>query len=193
MEDSELQPKDVKQENDAEKEAASPLGNPKLFLEKFYQSSFFTEAYEDFLKGKVLASDVTEEEKMKAFLESENAKFALMDYSCYEQPFTYDSTQYPPASQVALKTYIESVKYILQAPQKAEFPLTAEEIENMDRLRFIYHQAVAEQLVKDNIVPSRKLGRALARLILVSLHLEKFDQARVPDIQKITQKYTQDR
>lgn len=120
--------------------------DPREFMEAFYESKFYKDAYEDFFKGKKLASDVTDEEKRQAFLESEKAKFALVDFGVFDTQLRYNPGMYPIGSQQALGIYIDSVGDMYKQMREQRTP---EEVEALDSLRFAYHGVAAEQLVKD--------------------------------------------
>ena len=65
---------------------------------------------------------------------------------------------------------------------------TQHEIATVDGMRFLNHVAAAKQLVKDGTAPTEKMGRALARLILVDKKLDTLNSAREPDVKRLERK-----
>lgn len=160
--------------------------SPQEFLEGFYQSSYFKDYFEKFFKDKTPDSDVTEEEKRDVFLNSEKAKSAFLDYAKKEKGLKYNPIFYSQEAQEKMNNYISSVKSAIKASREGSSP---GDIITLDSLRSEYHTETADQLVKDGITPSHKLGRAFARLVLISKGLETFEQAVVPDIKRINSQF----
>lgn len=162
------------------------LSDPKEFMDTFYKSSYYKNAYNEFYKGKSPDPSVTQEEKDIAFKESEEAKFALVDFGTKDTSLEYDSKKYPAGSRQAIAIYSDSVEDFFKLMRSSE--KTQDEISALDQLRFVYHGVAAEQLVKDKIVPTTKLGRALCRLILIDKDLDTANSAREPDLARIRTK-----
>jgi len=124
-----------------------------------------------------LAPDVTEEEKKEVFWKSDDAKEALIRYAEEEEHFTYNPNQFSTAVQFAARTYIKSTEDFFKLYREG---MDRETIRNLDSLRYSYHQTLAEQLFKDGYAPSIKIGRGLARLILIDKGLDTYDNAANP-------------
>lgn len=84
--------------------------DPREFLSRFKQSRWHKDAYAVFFQGKRINPDVTDEEREEAFLESEKAKLALLDFAGRELRLTYNPTHYPPGSQKAIGDYVDTVR-----------------------------------------------------------------------------------
>lgn len=165
-----------------QKQELSILTDPKVFMEGFLKSKWYQEAYDKYFKGKDLKPTISQEHKEQIFLESDDAKFALVDYGTKEAHLKYDPGKFPPDSAETLSIYIDSVRDMLKLLRK---PTTREDLESADRMRFTFHNSAAQALTREGVVPSEKLGRALARLILIDLHLDTSENARRPDIERI--------
>lgn len=156
--------------------------DPKEFLDLFRNSKFYHQAYNEFFQGKKLAPDVTPSEKDQVFLESELAKYALIDFGTKEVRLTFDPRRYPEESQKAVDEYIEASKDMIKMIKAGA---STDEIISVDQTKFHFHGLAAAQLVKDNIVPTARIGKALCGLILIDLGLETAEGAREPDVIRI--------
>lgn len=170
----------------AESHELPMIEDPVEFITHFRESSWYQKAYEEFFKGKKLAPDATEREKTQAFLESEHAKYALVDFGTKEAHLRYNPDQYPLTSRHAINTYVASIEDVVKMTRGGA---TKEEIMSLDELRFHYHETAAQEMVKDGVVPTTKLGRALARLILIDKGLDTRDNAREPDVNRVYRKF----
>ncbi len=148
--------------------------DPRRFLTTFRGSSSYQTAFEHFFRDKRLTGDVTEHEKREAFEQSDVAKVALVEYARREQPFSFSPSSFADDTARAILDYAAHVRHIRQ--RMAERP-DAEEIGAMDWTRSLYHVRAAEAMVREGIAPNVKLGRTLARLILVDLHLDTYESA----------------
>ncbi|OGE25805.1 hypothetical protein A3C32_03455 [Candidatus Daviesbacteria bacterium RIFCSPHIGHO2_02_FULL_41_14] len=160
--------------------------NPREFMDKFYESNIYLKAKQDFFIDKTLPDDVTDKEKQEAFEQSEDAKFAMVDFARKALTFKYNPDLFPAPSAHALSTYIESVKDMMKMSRSG---VSSTEIESLDSLRSIYHNTAAQTLVEDKVVRSIKLGRSLARLVLVDKGLDTFENATKKDIDQIKRKF----
>lgn len=144
--------------------------DPALFLNRFGQSATYQEAYDGFFVGKNPAA--AHEMWVKAFLESRNAADALLDYYSQTGEYQFDTTQVPELSAQALLEYCEYVKELRS--KKAGRDTMLED----DVRRSILHLNAAKALVEEKITPSIRLGRMLARIVLVEKGIETIDDAR---------------
>ena len=158
------------------------LTDPRVFMQGFLKSKWHQEAYDRYFKDKSPKPTVSRERKEQVFLESDEAKFALVDYGTKEVHLKYNPEKFPPDSAETLSIYLDSVKDMLKLLRK---PTTKEDLESADRTRFVFHNSAAMALAKEGVVPTEKLGRALARLILIDCHLDTSENARRPDIERI--------
>lgn len=156
--------------------------NPKEFLDLFRNSKFYHQAYDEFFQGKKLAPDVTPPEKDQVFLESELAKHALIDFGTKELKLTFDPRRYPEESQKAISEYGQVAKDMTKMIKEGA---STDEIISADQTKFHLHGLAATQLVKDNIVPTARIGKALCGLILIDLGLDTAEGAREPDVTRI--------
>lgn len=156
--------------------------DPQEFLSRFKGSKWYKDAFAGYYNGKNLSTDVTEEEKEKAFLESDVAKFALIDFASNDLSFKYNPEKYSPESRKSLQEYIDTVEDITKMIREGA---TQHEIVTLDGMRFLNHIAAAKQLAKDGIIPTEKVGRVIARLVLVDKGLDTIDSTREPDVKRI--------
>ncbi len=151
------------------------LTDPRRLFAGFRASTIYAAAWNRFFHGRPLAGNVTEAEQRAAFEQSDAAKLALIDYGQLQAPFGYDPTCYAPSTAAAIATYITHVEHL--RTRMAE-RVDRDEIMEMDRTRSLYHLCAAQAMLDEGIPPSIKLGRTLARLILVHLGIETYEDAR---------------
>ena len=156
--------------------------NPREFIEGFFRSKWYKDAFTRFYQGKTTAPEVTSEEKILTFEQSEDAKFALVDYGISDAHLKYNPDYYPENSQKAINIYLKSVDTLIKTMRGGDGP---ERIDIQDTLRYQYHEQVARCLVEDRIAPTEKLGRAIARLILIDQELDSESSAREPDMKRL--------
>ena len=151
------------------------LTDPRRLFAGFRASTIYGAAWNRFFHARPLAGDVTEAEQRAAFEQSDAAKLALIDYVQLQVSFGYDPTCYAPSTAAAIDTYIAHVEHL--RTRMAE-RVDRDEIMEMDRTRSIYHLCAAQAMLDEGIAPSIKLGRTLARLILVHRGIETYEDAR---------------
>ncbi len=151
------------------------LTDPRRLFAGFRASAIYGAAWNRFFHGRPLAGDVTEDEQRAVFEQSDAAKLALIDYAQLQATFAYDPTCYAASTAAAIDTYIAHVKHL--RTRMAE-RVDRDEIMEMDRTRSIYHLCAAQAMLDEGITPSIRLGRTLARLILVHLAIETYEDAR---------------
>jgi len=159
--------------------------NPSEFMEGFFSSELYVKNFATFYEKKNLAPDVTEAEKQEAFLTSggDRVKYALLDYGKDEAHFKYNPQHYPPDVRAAINNYVDFVSDMGKMTREGEGT-----VESLDETRRVYHTEAAEALAKAGIVPTHKLGRALARLVLIDKKMETFEDARTEDIVALKRK-----
>ena len=169
-------------------EASSGLpvvDNPREFMDGFFKSKWYQNAFARFYQNKEPAPEVTMEEKLLVFEQSDAAKSALVDYGVYDTHFKYNPDFYPKTSQESVNTYLECVEDLIKAIRQG---VGRDEREVKDTIRYQYHEEAARSLVRDRIVPTEKLGRAMARLILIDKNLDTESSARTPDLLRLERK-----
>jgi hypothetical protein len=162
------------------------IKNPYELMDRFYSSKIYELGKEKYFKDKTLSSDVTEKEKDRVFLDSQDGKNSFMDFNEYEVKFSYNPQTFPDRCADAIKTYIDHVAYTIK--KEKEGFRDNEEVEALDSLRWDYHNAASRSLIEAGIAPSLKIGRAIARLVAIEKALDNFDNARRPDIDAIKSK-----
>jgi hypothetical protein len=156
--------------------------DPVKFIHDFQESDYFKTAYDKFFAGKKLASGVTKAEKDEAFFENELARDAFIHFGEKEERFNYVSTFYSPEISELINCYIDQTKDTIKLVSSGG---SQDDIINYDLLRTSYHDQVAKALADAKIVPSFRIGKAMARLILISRGLETFENSRESDLVKL--------
>lgn len=157
------------------------VSDPVRFMNDFEASDYFRRAYDAFFEGKKLAPDVTDEEKYEAFSENETAKLALLDFAEKKETYVYDPSFFPQDIKDALNDYVEQTKDLGKMMREA----SRDEIISTDLLRASYHDSAAYALKDAGFVGSYRLGKAFARLVLISHGLDHFESARQNDMERL--------
>lgn len=144
------------------------------YIQEFRAHARYRAAWTDFFTGRRLARGVTEEEMRMVFEATEMARLALIAFAEETELLTYDPTTFGGAA-TAVDRYIEHVRSMKQ--RTMEHP-DRQEIAELDRVRSLLHMRAAEAMMEHGDVLTLKLGRTLARLVLVSLGIETFRDAR---------------
>ncbi len=159
--------------NSEEVESRFETDNPTVFIDRFKTSNLQKKAYDKFFEGKNLNPAVTDAMKDRVFYESKNATDALVDYYVATNEYTFNPDEYSTEAINALNEYNNFVSAIRQNPARDR-----DGILDNDRKRSAFHLAAAQALVTDGIVPSIRMGRMLARIVLVENGIESLDEAR---------------
>jgi hypothetical protein len=149
--------------------------DPRRLFTAFRAGTIYHAAWDQFFHGRSLAGDVTEAEQRAVFKASDAAKLALIDYVRLKAPFGYDPASYATSTAAAIDTYIAHVQHIRKRMAER---VDRDEIMEMDRTRSTYHRRAAQAMLDEGITTSITLGRTLARLILVHLGVETYEDAR---------------
>jgi len=156
--------------------------DPRQLISNWRASREYQEYQARFFEGKRLVEGVTEEEKREAFEEDRKAKDSLLFFVKDQKiDFVYDPKYYSQKSQGAMKLYIKAVRDMFRTERGGG----GEEVVACDRLRAMRHDEVAQDLVEEGIVLSTKIGRTLARLVLISEGLDTFKSAQRSDIDRV--------
>jgi len=153
------------------------ITDPAMLFAGFRQSRSYDEAYDLFYRGKVVADDVTADERRQAFEDGEAAKNALIAYATRGVAFAYRPAAYPAGSRAAIDDYIAAVRRQRDARAGGA---SRDAHEALDAERTLRHVALADALVTDGAAPNRLLGRTLGRLILIGLGLDSVEGALEP-------------
>jgi hypothetical protein len=179
--ESEIKTIQVIRDKKVETRTMPVVKNPLTFLAGFYQSEYYKKGYEQFFEGKKLASDVTEEEKMEAFLNTDKGKLALLEYGDNAVHLEYDPYQYPMEARKAIGNYIASVEELIKAEAKED----QDTISGFAAVRDACHVVASRALVDCEIAPTEKVGRAISRLALIDKRLDTFQNAKMKDIDRV--------
>ncbi len=162
------------------------LKDPFELMDRFYKSNNYQEGIENFYRNKTLSSDVTQKEKERVFLESDQAKIDFVNFCQNNVNFRYCPNNYPPRCVEAIKNYEELVIDINRKTREG-FE-SGEEVVALDQLRNDYHQEAAKELARSGIVPSEKIGRGFAKSILAIKGLDTWENAKESDAEMLRRK-----
>jgi hypothetical protein len=151
-----------------------PISDPRHLFDAFRSSATYRAAWKQYFDGRRLADDVTLDEQRAAFEQSDAAKLALIAFVERDQPIHHDPASFGVA-HTAIQRYVEHVRFVqdrmLERPER-------DEIVTLDNTRSRYHIEAAQAMIDNGYAPTLKLGRTLARLVLVDLGIETFEDAR---------------
>lgn len=153
--------------------------DPKVFFDEYTKSPEYQEAYASFFKDKDISPTVSDEAKTNAFNDSENVASAMVDFYEEKLRLSYSSDQYSKEVIDAIDLYFNTIRNI-----KKSAKWERDELQTLDIMRSMFHTKAAEQLVKDGMVPSEKIGRQMMRLLSVSSGLEELGTAKIPDAER---------
>ena len=167
--------------NSCEKDSAENLEDPKTYWNKFLSWENFTKA----LKSRKVQvrrrnKDATDEQILKSYLST-----ASSDPNCAKElfkkfyevnGFTYNRHCYSDEFREKLLKYTNYIT-LIDEKSKFEHP-TQDEIQFDESKRMDLHNTVAEQLVKEEIVPNNVFGRLIAHFIAVDLGIDKYNPDR---------------
>lgn len=171
----------------ADKEIHEPpiISDPWELMAQFYESPRYKDMFAKFYKDKDLSPDVTEKEKEKVFLEDHKARAALVDFATQDILFKYNPTSFPQRSREALSEYIKVEK---DRQKMYEGKVSGDEALALDEYRYKYHQEAARALARDGIAPTKTIGEALARLVLIDKELDTPESAKESTSGKLRRK-----
>ncbi len=150
------------------------IKSPRKLISFWRSSAQYQEAFEVFYTGKKLAPDVTEEEKRQVFEEGTIAGQTLISFVRYNTGgFSYQPEEYSSTTQKAINGYVKAAKFLLDQQKHGG----RDELMMADKHRALFHNKLADSFIKDGLVETRKIGRALGRLILIDLGMDNFSSA----------------
>lgn len=165
--------------------------DPKVFFSAFKESEFYSKSYSERLQKLSPSPDVTEQEQVAAFDETEVAKIAMLDFAQKEMHFKFNSKNFDDDTIEAIDDYVYTVKHHKKILTKHDVmggggrEADKEAIMEADRYRSRMHDKVAEVLKEKGYVSSDKLGRTMARLILIDVGLDNYDNAGLNDYERL--------
>lgn len=165
--------------NDPEK-----IKDPKAYLDSFKDSEHYKIAFSAFYDGKNLAPDVTEEEKVEVFENSEAARLSLILYAQDNNKILeYSPDMYSQQFNEKFRDYY----YTMRDMVKGNFPNSQEAIIALDDIRSTYHTEAAKELVSQGLAPSVKIARGMIELMIIEKGLESFAGAKTSESEKLRQ------
>lgn len=143
--------------------------DPFIFIDAFRDSLEYKKEFSKFYENKSVSSDVSELEKQSIFEEDETARKVLISFARHnsDEKFLYSHKFYSREFNEAVEHYFDHLKDFNKFRGKNDLKI-------FDDLRGQYHNAAADQLVKDMDI-SHKLGRGLVQIMSVEKGLESYD------------------
>lgn len=186
--------------------AKEKTSSPEMFIKKFLGSDLFNKGrhndisglpdlrgYNDFVeelkKRKVEASD---EEIKRVFLGMNEAKLLLLHFAKHELMFEYDKNAFCKDDKRVLREFGNYMAIINRSNSiRTKLEMDALPIEmrrtkmvEMDAERQFRHTQTLNALHEGGYVPSKMLGRAMARIMLISEGLDTFERAQSDEEQR---------
>jgi len=172
-------------EDEKIKDEVIKITDPEEFLENFFGSDEYEEAYKRYYEGKN-PIDVTEEEKRESFDRSDNARMALIDFSKNNRIILkYDPNMYSKEFNNDFQEYVHSIKDV----RKNARYIDSDDIYKWDTNRRYCHLECASTLVRDGIVNCQNLAEGLVQLLTIEMGLETFGEAGTPPYKRIESLY----
>ncbi|HQG78869.1 MAG TPA: hypothetical protein PK564_00805 [bacterium] len=172
-------------EDEKIKDEVIKITDPEEFLENFFGSDEYEEAYKRYYEGKN-PIDVTEEEKRESFDRSDNARMALIDFSKNNRTILkYDPNMYSKEFNNDFQEYVHSIKDV----RKNARYIDSDDIYKWDTNRRYCHLECASTLVRDGIVNCQNLAEGLVQLLTIEMGLETFGEAGTPPYKRIESLY----
>jgi hypothetical protein len=170
------------EDSSPDKEKGEDPKDPKVYWKKFLNWEKFTEALKK-RKPQVRQKNknATDEQIFKAFLNvvdpnDPNCPKELFKRFYEEKGFSYNRHFYSEEFREKLLKYTNYIT-LIDEKSKFEHP-TQDEIQFDESKRMDLHNTVAEQLVKEEIVPNNVFGRLIAHFIAVDLGIDKYNPDR---------------
>lgn len=169
--------------------------NPEEFVSDFMNDEFFLEGYnKDKMKpgpsliglneyvGRVKSrakEEIGDEEIKEVFLNTQQTKKLLTYFAKYKKMLLYDENKYPDKINRMYKNYKKTVRLMNDfngSPEWARLDSYGrqERIKELDSKRQFNHMKLSEKLAED-IFPSQRMGRTVARLWLISEGMDTFE------------------
>lgn len=168
--------------------------DPKEFIDDFTNDEFFLEGfnkdkmksgpsliglndYIDRVKSRA-KEEIGEDEIKEVFLNTKQTKMLLTYFAKYKKMLLYDKDKYPDKINRIYQNYKKTVKLMNNfsgSPEWARLDSYGrqERIKELDSKRQFNHMKLSEKLAED-VFPSERIGRTVARLWLISEGLDTF-------------------
>lgn len=169
--------------------------DPKEFVDDFMKDEFFLEGYNkdkmkpgpsliglndyiDRVKSRA-KEEIDDEEIKEVFLNTKQTKMLLTYFAKYKKMLIYDESKYPDKINRLYKNYKKTVQLMDKFGGSTEWARLdsygrQERIKELDSKRQFNHMKLSEQLAED-VFPSQRIGRTVARLWLISEGMDTFD------------------
>jgi hypothetical protein len=158
------------------------ITDPEEFLEEFFKSGEYKEAYDSYFEGKKLDPDVTEEEKADSFNSSDNARIALINFSRNNRIIIkYDRRMYSEEFNKNFQDYVHSIGDVRKKTKWVD----EDKIKGWDQDRRSCHSRCSDTLVRDGVVRYKNLAEGLVQLLSIEKGLETFGNAEEPTYERI--------
>ena len=186
--------------------AKEKTSSPEVYMERFLNSDLFIKGrhndvsgmpdlrgYNDFVK-ELAARNVEADNKeiKRVFLGMNEAKLLLLHFAKYELMFEYDENAFSKDNNRVCREfdrYKAIVKKIASHRTEVELgslPVDVKRVKivEMDAERQFRHVQVLNALYDGGYVPSKMIGRAMARIMLISEGLDTFERAQYDEEQR---------
>ena len=184
---------------DEEKKEVKPwsgeeTSDPKEFIDDFMKDEFFLEGYNkdsmkpgpsliglndyiDRVKSRT-KEEIGDDEIKEVFLNTKQTKMLLTYFAKNKKMLMYDESKYPDNINRLYKKYKKTVELMNNFSGSSEWVRLdsygrQERIKELDSKRQFNHMKLSEQLAED-VFPSQRIGRTVARLWLISEGLDTF-------------------
>ncbi|MDP3954840.1 MAG: hypothetical protein Q8Q15_00565 [bacterium] len=161
--------------------------DPREFLTDFFESDLYQNTKTELLSKMHPSPGIASSETEAVINNSDEVKAAFFDYAQRVVSFQYNSKKFPRDSARAISEYLQTVR----DEKKVRREYTPNVLENqrkvqsLDTIRYTTHLATARQLHKDKIVPSERLSKAMATLVLIEEGLQTYENARRKDVDRV--------
>ena len=186
--------------------AKEKTNSPEIYINRFLKSDLFNKGrkdevggplglrgYESFIKElKSRRVEATNKEVKRVFLGMNEAKLLFLHFAKHELMFEYDEKFFcKKDSNVCgafdkYKAIVKKTSSPRAGLELASLPtdIRRERIVEMDAERQFKHTQVLNALYESGYVPSKMIGRAMARIMLISEGLDTFERAQSDEEQR---------
>jgi len=179
--------------------AEEKTSSPEVYIDRFLKSDLFLKGrhndvmgshdlrgYNDFIEElKTRKVDASNEEIMRVFLDMNETKLLFLHFAKYELMFEYDKQAFCEDNNTVCREFGEYEALIKNNnSERARLDLNSLPVEirktrivEMDAERQYRHNQTLNALFDGGYVPSKMIGRAMARIMLISEGLDTFERA----------------
>lgn len=167
-------------------EKKTAIEDPREFFRAFRESADYQRAYQGRL-GKIKPQPTVTEEQIRAAMEeSDEMKFAFLDFA-KNHPFHYEPRYFSKETRKTIKQYLDSIREMIKVSR--ELSGTTEENQKAlfgyDHSRRLAHEEAARALCAEEITSSLRLGKGLASLVAIEKGLDTLGGVRERDATRI--------